>query len=145
MSIRRIMVCCSSGGGAGDTVNKITIGASEAQSVMGVTESIVYEWNVNFADAPGIAGQIDARLSAIVRTTAGTGTYKLYTGATAPGSTAGATLRDTITTVSATDEQKTALSAAFVSSGVQTLVQITAVNSGAGGISHIRGVEVALG
>lgn len=128
---------------SGGSVNKITWAEDRQSSETGTTEGIIAEYNVNFDDAGG--GTIQARLSAIVKASAGTGTFKLYTGATSPGSTAGGTVRATATTVSTSFEKQTNLGASFANPGGQVLVQITAVGSAGGIKATIRGLEVAIG
>jgi hypothetical protein len=129
---------------SGGSVNKITLGSDQQTSVVGTTEFIVAEYNINFDDA-GAVGNIQARLSAIVKISAATGTFKLYTGATAPGATTGGTLRATCTTTSTTFEKQTNLGAAFTNPGGQQLVQITAVASAGGNKATIRGFQLAIG
>lgn len=128
---------------SGAAVNKITAAEDRQVFNTGLVESIIAEFDVNFDDAG--AGTIQARLSALVKASAGTGTFNLYTGAAAPGSTVGGTVRATITTVSTAFEKQTDLGAAFANPGGQIIVQITAVNSGAGNKSTIRGYEFSIG
>jgi hypothetical protein len=128
---------------SGGTVNKITFGESDMTYVLGTVETILYEYYVDLDDA-GSSGNIQVRLSAIVNVSAGTGTYKVYVGATSPGSTTGGTARATITTASTTSDVQTNLGSAFTNPTGGQLVQITAVNSGANK-SHIRGFAVTIG
>lgn len=131
----------------GGIPSKIDWAEDTAKSAQGTTEVILYEYLMNFDD---VAANIQARLSAILNrgAVAGTATFKLYTGAAAPGNTAGGTVRATITTVSAVDEigaTTTDLGAAFVNPGGRVLVQITGVHTDALGIANIRGLEAAIG
>ena len=128
---------------AGGSVNKITLGEDRQVSVTGTSESIIAEYNVNFDDAG--SGTIQARLSALVKVSAGTGTFKIYTGATAPGSTTGGTVRATCTTTNTTFEQQTNLGASFANPTGQKLVQITAVGAAVGNKATIRGYQISLG
>jgi hypothetical protein len=124
-------------------VNKITWADDDQLLQQGNVEEIVAEWNINFDDAG--AGTIQARLTALVNVSAGTGTFRLYTGATAPRATAGGTVRATITTTNTAFEQQTNLGAAFANPGGQRLVQITSQGSAAPNRQRIRGYEVAIG
>lgn len=128
---------------SGGAVNKITAASDKQASVNGTGESIVEEYNSNFDDAGGAS--IQARLSAIVKVSAGTGTFKLWIGATAPGATTGATVRATVTTTSATFDTETNLGAAFANPGGEQLVQITAVGAAPGNKATIRGFQLAIG
>lgn len=128
---------------SGGSVNKVTLGEDRQSYNIGTAEDILAEFNVNFDDAGGAT--IQARLSAIVKASAGTGSFRIYTGATAPGSTAGGTVRATVTTVSTAFEQQTNLGASFANPGGQRLVQITAANSGGGNRNTMRGLQIALG
>jgi hypothetical protein len=126
--------------------NKITWAEDGEKYVVGVTEEIVYEYNMNLDDCGGGSGNnIVARLSALVKASAGTATFKLYVGATAPGSTAGGTTRATFTSTSATWEKKSNAGAAFANPGGEVLVQITAVADLAGRKAYIRGIQGAIG
>lgn len=125
------------------STNKVTISHEGAAYVPGTSESIVREWLVNFDDAG--AASIKAMLAAIVKASGGLGTYKLWVGATAPGATAGGTVRATFTTSSTTEEMKENLGASFANPGGQKLVQLTAVNDTANEKSYIRGIQISLG
>jgi len=127
---------------SGGAVNKVTFAEDIMGYVDGASEQILREYLVNFDDAGGAT--IQARLSGIVKVAGGTGTYKLWVGATAPGSTTGGTTRATITTASTTDDMQTNLGAGFANPTGAKLVQITAVNSGANK-SFLRGFSCSLG
>lgn len=128
---------------SGAATNKISWVDDTQRSVTGTSEQIVSEYNVSFSDAA--AGNIQVRLSGIVKCAAGTGTYKVYTGATSPGSTTGGTARATITTTNTSFEKQTNLGSAFTNPTGQVLVQITAVNDTASTKSTIRGFSVSIG
>jgi hypothetical protein len=128
---------------SGGSVNKITWGEDRQAYVVGTSEEIIAEFNVNFDDAGN--PNVQARINAIVKVSAGTGTYRVYTGATSPGSTAGGTVRATITTTNTAFEKQTNLGAAFANPGGQILVQVTAVNDGVGGRSTMRGAVYTIG
>lgn len=131
---------------SGGAVNKITVGEDSQKYVKGTVEEIIFEYLFNFDDAGlGASTNIMARLSGIIKVSAGTGTYKLYTEATAPGSTTGGTTRATITTASTSDDMQTNLGSAFNNPGGKVLVQITAVNTGASNKSHLRGLQISIG
>lgn len=145
--------CCGSGlrrlfGGqvpAAGGPMQITLGEDEGRSAtVAQGEVIVYEYEENFDDATPL--QVVARLSGIVRDDGGgTGFFRIYTGATGPGSTAGATLRATMTTIAAADETQTAVSAAFANPGGKVLVQVTAQSVGAASTARIRGMSLKVG
>lgn len=129
-----------------NTVNKVTWAEDRQAYVVGNTEQIVSEFNVNLDDAGGGAGNnIAVRLSAIVKTSSGTGTFKVYVGATAPGSTSGGTVRATATTTSTTFELQTNLGSAFSNPGGQQLVQLVAVGSAGGITATVRGAQYSIG
>lgn len=128
---------------SGASVNKITQAEDRQVSVTGTTEEIVAEFNLNFDDAPG--ANIQVRLSAIVKVAAGTGTYRVRTGATTPGSTAGSTIRSTVTSTSTSFEKQTNLGSSFANPAGQQIVQVTAVNDTAATKSTIRGYSVTIG
>lgn len=129
---------------SGGSVNKVTWADDSQVSNTGTVETIVREWLINFDDA-GSTGNIQARLTGIVKVAAGSGDFKLYVGATAFGSTAGATARATITSVSTTFESQTNLGAAFSNPTGAVIVQLTAVNDTALTKSTIRGFSCSLG
>lgn len=128
------------------TVNKITwADDSMAYNPDGATERIVREWVVNLDDAGGGAGNnIAATVSGIVLVSAGTGTYKLYIGATAPRATAGGTSQVSFTTVSTTEVKAGATGSSFSNPGGRVSVQLVAVNSGAGN-TQISGFSITIG
>jgi hypothetical protein len=131
---------------AGGSVNKITFAEESQMYASTNTEDILAEYEANFDDiGTAVAGNIQARLTGIVKVQGGTGTYKLYVGATAPGSTAGGTVRATFTSTSTTDESKTNLGSAFSNPGGAVLVQLVAVNGTVAQKSYIRGFEIAIG
>jgi hypothetical protein len=128
---------------SGAATNKISWVDDTQRSVTGTTEQIVSEYNVSFSDAA--SGNIQVRFSGIVKCAAGNGTYKVYTGATTPGSLTGGTARATITTTNTSFEKQTNLGSAFTNPTGQVLVQITAVNDTASTKSTIRGFSVSIG
>jgi hypothetical protein len=128
---------------SGGAVNKVTLAEDRQASVSGTTEEIVAEFNINLDDAGGTSIQV--RLSALVKAAAGTGTFRAYVGATSPGSTAGGTLRATVTTTNTAFEKQTNLGAGFTNPTGHQIVQITAVNSVAATKSTIRGYSLAIG
>ncbi len=125
------------------SVNKINLTHEGAAYNVGTTEDIIREFYVNFDDAG--AASIKVMLAAIVKADAGIGSFSVYTGATAPGSTAGGTVRATITTTGGAEELKENLGAAFANPGGNKLVQITADNDTALAKSFIRGISVSIG
>lgn len=128
---------------ASGSTNKITIGHDGAAYSKGIGEEIIREFHVNFDDAG--ASSIKAMLAAIVKASAGVGTYSVHVGATAPGDIAGSTVRATFTTSSTTEELKEVLGSAFANPGGHKLVQITANNDNAAGKSFIRGINISFG
>lgn len=130
---------------SGGAANKIGNGDARQFSNVGTTEEIVAEWNENFDDAGGGTGtNIQARLSALVKAAAGTGTFKIYVGATNPGDTTGGTVRATLTTTNTAFEKQSNQGSAFTNPGGQRLVQVTVSNSGSNK-STIRGIDFAIG
>lgn len=127
----------------GAAVNKISWAEEKQVSETGTTPGIIAEYNMNFDDCA--TGNIQARLSAIVKASGGTATFKLYTGATSPGATTGGTVRATLTSTSTTFEKQTNLGSAFTNPTGQVLVQITAEGSAGGIKATIRGLEGSIG
>jgi hypothetical protein len=115
------------GGGGGS--NKLELGEDEQVSMTGTSEEILREYYLSFDSLA--AGNVSASLTGVVKVAAGTGTYKLYVGATAPGATTGGTVRATFTSTSTSFETKANTGSAFTNPTGSVLVQITAVNSGA--------------
>ncbi len=128
---------------SGASVNKVTWADDREKSNVGASEEILFEWVINFDDAGG--ANVQARLTAAVAATAGTATYNLYVGATALGSTAGATARATITATTNTMTPKTNLGAAFANPTGAVIVQLAAANSAGGNKNKIRAIECSLG
>lgn len=131
---------------SGGSVNKVTF-AEECQKYSTTTTTdILAEWAISFDDVDfGLAGNIQARLTGIVKVQGGTGTYNLYVGATAPGSTTGATVRATLSTASTTEVVLQNLGSAFTNPTGVVIVQLTGSNGTASTKSYIRGFEVAIG
>lgn len=127
----------------GGTTSKINWADDSQASVTGTVEEIIREWNVSFDDAA--SGNIQFRFSALVKVAAGVGTYKVYVGATASGSTAGGTTRATFTSTSTTFEKKSNLGSAFTNPTGQVLVQLVAVNDTVATKSTIRGSSFSVG
>lgn len=126
------------------STNKITGTHDGAAYSIGVTEEIIREFYVNFDDAPGAT--IKAMLAAIVKSDGtAVATYNLRTGATAPGSTAGSTVRATITTTSATEVGGENLGSSFANPTGNKFVQITAQSDTALIKSYIRGINFSIG
>ncbi len=67
---------------AGGSTNKITLAHEGAAYSKGVGEEIIREFLVNFDDAGAV--NVKAMLAALVKASAGIGTYSLRVGATAP-------------------------------------------------------------
>jgi hypothetical protein len=131
---------------AAGAVNKVSWSEDIQKYSSTNTEDILAEYLVNLDDAGSGAGpNVQARLSGIVKVQGGTGTYKLYVGATAPGSTAGGTVRATISTASTTEVMQTNLGAAFANPGGAVLVQLVGVNSTASQKSYVRGMDYSIG
>ncbi len=128
---------------AAGSSNKVTGTHDGAAYSIGVGEDIIREFSVNFDDAPG--AMITAMLAAIVKASAGEGTFNLRVGATNPGSTVGSTVRATFTTSSATEVQAENAGAAFANPTGRKLVQITANNDTALAKSFIRGINFSIG
>jgi hypothetical protein len=128
---------------SGAATNKIALADAAQRSVTGTTEEIVAEYNVRFSDAA--VGNIQVRLSGIVKCAAGNGTFKVYTGATSVGSLTGGTARATITTTNTSFEKQTNLGSAFTNPSGSVLVQVTAVNDTASTKSTIRGFAISIG
>lgn len=123
--------------------NKISLSHDGAAYSIGVGEDVIREWLINFGDAPG--AQVTAMLAAIVKASAGVGTFKLRVGATAPGAVAGSSVVATFTSTSATEEMKENVGAPFANPTGFKLVQVTATNDTANAKSQIRGVAVSIG
>jgi len=137
-----ITVAASSG-----AVNKVTWADDREKSNVGNVEEILFEWLVNFDDAgSGAPANIQARLTAFVASTpAGVGTFNLYVGAAAKGSTVGGTVRAVITANAAAFAQKSNLGAAWANPGGMQIVQLAAVNSAVGNKNKIQGLSIAIG
>lgn len=127
----------------GSSVNKISWVEDGQQSVTGTSEQIIREYSMNLSDAA--SGNIQVRLTALVKVAAGNGTYKVYIGATAAGSTTGGTARATVTTSSTSFASVTNLGTAFTNPTGAVIVQITAVNDTAATKSTIRGIYASIG
>ncbi len=130
-------------GTADGATNKISLSHDGAAYSIGTDEDIIREWPVNFGDAPG--AQVKAMLAAIVKASAGIGTFKLRVGATAPGAVAGSSVVATFTSASQTEEMKENVGAAFANPTGFKLVQVTATNDTALAKSQIRGIAVSIG
>jgi hypothetical protein len=129
---------------ASGTLNKVGLDYAGAGYSVGIGEEILREWLVNFDDAT--ATQIKVFLSGIVKVSAaGTATYNVRVGATAPGATTGSTVHATFTSTSTTEEMKEILGSAFANPTGQKLVQVTADNDTAAVKSYIRGIQVTIG
>jgi hypothetical protein len=128
--------------GAGAT-NKVTWGDDSKKYSSTNTEDLLAEYAVSFDDA-GV-GNIQARITGIISVGAGTGTYRMYTGATTPGSTTGGTIRATISTASVTEVLQQNLGSAFANPTGVVLVQITGQNSTTATKSNIRGMVFSIG
>jgi hypothetical protein len=118
-----------------------TLDADAEKTVTGTAEQVMFEWNINFDDLAG--ANILATLSGLVKADSGsTGNFNLRVGGTigAPDGT----VRASFSTSNATFIQKTSTGASFAKPSGQTLVKVTAVDSAAGQVSHIRGVAAVL-
>jgi len=127
---------------SGGTVNKIEIARDTQSYVTGSTEQIVAEYYVSLDDCT--TGNITGRMSAIVKVSAGTGTYNFRTGATGLGAITGSTVRATFTSTSTTEETKTNAGSAFTNPTGALIVQVSCVNSGANN-TFIRGIAASIG
>lgn len=128
---------------AGSLVNKVTWADDSQVSNTGNTETIAREWVINFDDAGG--ANIQARISAAVKVAAGNGTFNLRVGATNLGSTAGSTVRATLTTAGTSFTTATNLGGAFSNPGGIQIVQLTINNDTVATRSDIRGASYAIG
>lgn len=130
----------------GGLVNKLTWSEEAAGYSSSNAEEIIREWVVNLDDAGTGAGpNIQCRMSAIVKTPAGVATYKMYVGATAPGATAGATVRATFTTSSTTEVTASNQGAAFANPGGQAIVQLVSVSNTVSTKCFSRGTSFSIG
>ena len=128
--------------GAGAT-NKVNWGDDSKKYSSTNTEDILAEYAVSFDDAG--TGNIQARITGIISVGAGTGTFRMYTGATAPGSTTGGTVRATLSTASVSEVVQQNLGSAFANPTGPILVQVTGQNSIASTKSNIRGMVFSVG
>jgi hypothetical protein len=129
---------------SGGNSQKLHLSKDGQNYVTGTSEQIVAEWYANFASLP--VGNIQVRLSGIVKVSGGNGTYKCYVGATSPGATTGGTARATISSISGTsDAVATNQGSAFTNPAGQALVQVTAVSDTGGQSSTIRGTHIEIG
>lgn len=127
----------------GDSINKLQWVDDGQVSSVGTSEDIIREWDINFDDVD--TGNIQFRLSGLAKVTAGTGTWRVYVGATAAGATAGGTVRATFTSTSTSFERKTNIGSAFANPTGQVIVQLTSVNSAGGNTNTGRGWSFSVG
>lgn len=109
-------------------------------SVVGTTEQVIDEYNVDFST---MAAMVSANFSGLIRVAAGTGTYHLQIGGTIGA--ADGTNRAELSTTSTGYVQDTDTGASFANPGGQQLVKITAVNDTSLQTSFIRGYHVKIG
>ncbi len=118
-----------SGGTVGDGISPVDDSTSRSTTLDAAGEEILYEEPMDL-DALAVGTPISARWSAVVAVSlASTGTFRLYVGAATPGSTAGGTVRATLTTSSLAAALASAAGAAFLNPGGKVLVQITGINN----------------
>jgi hypothetical protein len=109
-------------------------------SLDGAGDPIVWEAEIQFdAISTGVGSSITAALDGIGFVTANTGTVSVVVGATAPGNTAGGTVRATGTFTNLVEAAVSIAGAAFLNPGGLRLVQITLGNSNLGQMAHFRG------
>jgi hypothetical protein len=123
--------------GGGDAVIA-TLDADPEKTVTGTSEQVLFEWNVNFDDLAG--ANLVATLSGLVKADSGsTGNFNLRVGGTIGA--ADGTVRASFSTSNATFIQKSSTGSSFAKPSGQTLVKVTAVDSAAGQVAHLRGVS----
>lgn len=118
----------------------ISLNEEAEGSVLGVTEQVIDEFNVDFTNLPA---NITVNFSGLIRVSGGTGTFNLQVGGTI--ATADGTTRATLSTTSITYDQENNTGASFANPGGQQLVKITGDNTSASEISFIRGYNVKIG
>ena len=116
--------------------------SEEAEGVVvGTTEQVIDEYNVDFATLPAA---IAVNFAALVRVTGGTGTFNVRVGGTIGA--ADGTVRATLATASLTYVQQQNTGASFANPGGQQLVKVTALNDIAPAQSVlIRGYDGRIG